>query len=155
MQFMHPTCGAGLSITNFESDTSALWINNGATVTLEGCTLSRNSISDAYTNSAVISVNAVDPDSSVSQQQDTILRLRQCTFSSNTANHTLVAREISPYTLFDVGIYSYVERKVWKLRELNGDYLRSQGTTLPLAQAPTSRPGIDASTPWLLNVQQV
>ena len=139
LTFMHPGCGAGLKIIDFESEYSALQISDEATVTLEGCTLSRNSISDAYANNAVIRV----------LDEDTILRLRQCTLSGNTAPNMLAVR-CNSCAMSDVGIYSDVEREVY----LDSDS-PSQATTLPLAQAPASRPGIDASTPWLLNVQQV
>lgn len=84
-------CIAGLSIINFSSETAALSISNGATVNLEGRNILRNTISDTHMNSAVISVNAVNPDSDYAQQQNTILKLRHCWLSQNSGPETILA----------------------------------------------------------------
>lgn len=95
------------------SDRSALQINNGATVSLNNCTLTRNIISDLHTNSAVISINALNPNELASQPQDTVLLMQQCALPDNSAPHDIAALKGSDYyTLFDAEVYSDVEREV-------------------------------------------
>ena len=140
---------SGLTILDFESETSAFWISGGATVTMNGCALSSNVVTGKY-YSAVVSVNAVDPDSSSSQQQDTILRLQQCTLANNTAPNIIFSDgQSSVHSLFDVEVYSDEERAVFYTKN------DAMGTTSPLSTAPASRPGITASSPWFIGVQQV
>lgn len=143
-------CCAGLSIIDFESATSAIFISQGATVTLQNSTLTRNTITGSFLNVAIISVNAVDPNDN-NVPQDTILRLRQCTLAGNTATNVLTATADSePFELFGVGVYSDVEREVF----LNGA-IPLRGNTLGLEEAPGGRPGIDESSVWFVDLQQV
>ena len=138
---------------DLSSEAAALFISNGGTVNLDGCTISRNTIYGAQLNSAVISVNAVSPDSDEAQQQSTILRLQQCTLSGNTAPSLLTATsaDVSPWPLFEAEIYSDVEREM----QLNIDSGIWEGPTPPLIQAPASRPGIDGTSAWFVALQQV
>lgn len=140
---------AGLSISDFSSDTAALFISSGATVNLEGCTISRNTISDTYSNSGVISVNAVDTDNDNAQQQNTTLRMQQCILFGNSGVETIIADSTGIFNKFDVAIYSNVPRPVYYTKD------SKHGSTLSLNQVPASRPGIAASSPWFLGVQQV
>lgn len=141
---------AGLTIIDFTSDNAALYVSNGATVLLNSCTFARNVISNQYENSGVISVNAVDPNFSDKQEQDTILRLEKCIFTGNTAPHSLAATsEVSIFLEHDVSVFSDEPMDVY-VNNANP----SMGTTLPLAQGQAERPGIDASTDWFVTAQK-
>lgn len=151
---MNLVCGAGLSIIDFSDVQSAMLISNGATVTLEGCTFTRNSVPPGGIYTGIIIVEAVhtDYETNDQSQQDTILRLQQCILENNDADHDLVAidydSESSP-SLFDAVIYSDVGREVFTTLDLTLD------PSLPLAEVPASRPGIDTSTSWFVELQRV
>lgn len=127
-------------------------MSNGATATLNNCSISNNFISGTYINSAALSVNAVDPNDANAQQQNTIVRLLQTTFSGNTAAHNLIAYsgQDTFFSLYEVGIFSDdLNQEVFYTNNF------TKGTALPLDQAPADRPGIDASTPWFVSMQEV
>ena len=144
---------AGLSILDFNSE-SALEMNQGATVMLERCTFSRNTIEWKWGSSGrngLIPVRAVSATADDLPSQDTILLLKQCSIFDNTATDILVSSsEKFPFTYFDAKIYSDEEREVYYQK--TADVI---GTTLPLDQAPANRPGIGPSTPWFATLQEV
>lgn len=137
-------------------------ISEGATVTLEDSVLSRNTVSHAWPDNAIIDVYTTDYDyflgdyyeepvdySSSWNQKPAILRLKNCTFSQNKAPYTLTSTGVSEDLNFDVQIYSDVQRPV------HLPNFTSLGSTLPLEQAPSSRPGIDDKSPWFVDAQKV
>ena len=136
---------------DFASHASALFVASGATVLLNTSIFSHNVISDAYPNSAVISANAVNPQFNNGQQQDTILRLQNCTIAKGNSNSTLQLAAFTgiPYSNFDVSVFSDVDREVLRY----ADSESTSGTTLSLVKSPASRPGIDASSPWFVNLK--
>lgn len=138
----------------FSSESSVLWISDRATVTLVGCSIQDNTVSGTKLNNAVISVNAVEPTSPDAQHQDTVLRLQQCVLTVNTADHVLIAnRGGMVYSEHEAVIFNDAFSDVEvELNSIEGELL---DLTHPLDKATASRPGIDATTPWLLTVQQV
>lgn len=90
----------------------------------------------------MIAVKVWYPGSSDLQEQDTILRLQQCTLSGNTASDVLVSLGGDyPFTWLEAEIYSDDERGVYYQKDTD-----SIGTSLPLSQAPANRSGINASS---------
>lgn len=137
---------SGLRLLDFESENSALWMDYGATVTLDSSTLSRNYITGTLTNNAVVSVNARGINNINAQQQNTVLRLQQCTLAGNSGPNIFVAHS---WGGLDVEVYSDVERDVFFTKN------DAMGTTTPLSMALASTPGINASSPWFIDVKQV
>lgn len=128
-----------------------MWVSDGATVTLNNCTLARNTISNTSSSSALITAYSVDPSNIEGTQQDTILRLQDVTIAENTAKNDIVATtEDIRWNTFDVGIYTDVEIRMYFI-----DDLPSTRFTLPLAQAPIDRPGLTASSPWFVELKEV
>lgn len=143
---------ADLTIAGFSSEITALSISNGATVTLVGCSVLDNRITGTQLDDAVISVEAVDPDNTFSQQQDTILRLQQCSFGDNDSDHVLVSESGSAiHSEYEAFIFSDVSREVHQY--IAEDILLT--STQPLVDAPISRPGITATSSWFVTTQEV
>lgn len=163
---------AGLSIIDFYNNGSALVIAAGATVTLKDSRFARNELIDNWVNGAVIAVTAKTPNNRFGQDQYSLLRLENCDFSGNNATHDLVGVTQAFHAGFDVRIYSDIERKVafpWEKQPVSKMYTLGeevfgnqyddsimvyQEVTLPLEQAESERPGIDAYSPWFVKVQQ-
>lgn len=141
---------AGVSIIDFTSENSALFISDGATVLLNASVISRNTVSYTWPNSGVISVNSINPDIFGDQLADTIVRLRNCNLEGNDAVHDLIATtDGAIYREMNVSVYSDETRNLfWNLPD------PSMSTTLPLSLAPVDRPGIDASTDWFVNLKE-
>lgn len=75
----------------------------GATVVLNECTFLRNVLTGVDDNTAIISVNAVDPTFPGGIQQDTIVRLQRITMAENTGPNGLVAHSQGlVFSQFDV-----------------------------------------------------
>lgn len=135
-------------ITDFSSTTSNLWVSDGATVNLDNCSIVKNTVTGTKVNNAVISLNAVELGSNDIVEQDTILRLQQCTITGNTAKEIIIANNKRLFTAFQALIFSdtdftvkYIDVKV--------------GTTQPISEAPVSRPGITATSAWFVAIQEV
>jgi hypothetical protein len=130
---------------------SALWISNGATVNMVGCSFTRNFITGAKLNDAVISVNAVQPNGSIyGRAQDTMLRFQQCS-EENNHGRFLSAYNEGSFGSFDVLIFSdgnFTVNRVINLGEVKYE------DPLPLTD-PQSRRGIDNSSDWFLQTLQV
>lgn len=122
----------GLLVTDFMSQEAVVLIEDGATVSMQQCSFTRNSLNGTTRNEAIISVHG----------QNTILRLQNCDFTANDAFYDLSATN-------DAKIYSDMKFEVFM-----NDNIASVGVASPLQQAPADRPGIDASSPWFLEVQQ-
>lgn len=135
-------------MVDFESMT-ALWISDGATVTLVNSSFNGINIVGRAFNRAVISVNAVSNDTNIAQQQDSILRLQQCSITGNKAASVIAASNIKPFQDFEARVFSDVSFSV----QYNAD--SQPGLTQPLSAAPASRPGITASSVWFKTAHQV
>lgn len=147
----HVTSDAGVHVIDFSTTETAMAIINGATVTLADCSFARNIINATFQNSAIIVVNAVVPDIPDKQDQDTILRMQQMSFIDNTAPSIIAsATQVVPFLDFDVAVYSDEKMKVYAVSA--SPFI---DTTLSLDEAPASRPGVDASSSWFLNMQEV
>lgn len=135
---------AGLVVRDFVSEQACLLFSNGATANLHGCIITVNAVSETYSNSAINSVNAVDPDFAFSQDQDTLLMLQQCNLSGNDVPYDSVASTTPPYTHFGAFIYSDVNRYV----HYDAQPPRTK-VSLPLAQFPDSRSAIVNKEYWI------
>lgn len=118
---------------------------DGATATLHRCNFARNT--QEYDIGAPITLSESNTPPKDSPDQDAVLRLQQCTFSDNSASHNISATSFERHA---AAIYSDVEHPVLIFSDKT-----SEGATLPLEDAPTERPGIDATSAWLVNVQEV
>lgn len=138
---------AGLSIFDFASKFAALIATNGATVTLDSCTFARN----GQTNGAVLYVAAGNQLEPKTVPQDTIIRLMSTTISDSSGSYDIFAESQSAqHPHFSVGVYSEEDMAVYYSNTGLG-----LDSTLPLEDAPASRPGIDSSSDWFLAVQEV
>lgn len=111
-------------------------------------------------------------------QQSTILRIQSTALSDIKAANELSSVEGIFWPLCGAEIYSDITRVINHLVDPPADVNNEpaleviatqsseeplvlkepvilQEPTLPLGQAPDNRPGIDASSPWFLNIQQV
>jgi hypothetical protein len=142
---------AGLTSSYFGGDQAAMMVTDGATVTLVECSFINNTINSTFLNSAVLSVNAVDPSQVLAQSQDTIVRLQQCSFTNNVADALIVTTKGGDFSDFSALVYSDAVFDVVTL------YINSvtQNVTEPLSAAPPGRPGITGTSPWLRSAQQV
>lgn len=143
-------CCAGLALLDFASDRSILTVVYGATVTLEGCTISRNTITGRQGDGAIVNVNVGHPDSLYPSQTNTILRMQQCFMSGNDAPHDILGNTVVTSKGIEVSVYSDTQRPVH-----SNDSAPAHDTTFPLSQAPSTYPGINASSPWFENIRQV
>lgn len=149
-KFRNDRCCAGLTIKDFNSTISALWVSDGATVTLVNTHISDCSINGFFGNSAVVSVNAVQTRSTYfAQQQDTILRLKRCTLTNLAASHELVEFVSDPFRAYDARVYSDEARVIYRVTGDTHRQLTEKVSTKWLSEAPADRPGIDAVIHWL------
>lgn len=167
-----------LIIIDYSTQGTPLLVRNGATVTVANSQFSRITISDEYEASAVLSVTAVTSKSPFAVQQPTILRLESTALSDNKASNELSRVEGLYWPLLNAQIYSDRKREVKYLADppagVNTELFQktmtttsseevlvlkepviSQAATLPLEQVPVDRLGIDASSAWFVNIQQV
>lgn len=130
-------CDVGFSIIDFASERTVMTVVGGATVTLNGCTLSRNAITGDSPDSALLSV----------QWPENVIRMEHCKMSGNFALHNLL---VDTSSATHAQIFSDED---FKVHYTNSD--TAIDTTLPLILAPLSRPGINATSPWIIEVQRV
>lgn len=161
--------GVGLSIIDYNTEGTSLFIRNGGLITLVDSQFRRITTSDKHLASSVIAVAAVSPKDLSSQQLPTVLRLQSTTISDSNAAIELSRIEGAIWTLFETRIYSDVDREVDNLmytaanvntekvtgRQRSEEPLWVRELALPLEPQHDDRPGIDASSPWFLKVQQV
>lgn len=128
-----------------------MFISEGSTVRLQGCSFSRNDISGSSENKAVVSVNAKSNNYLDGQPQDTILVLLDCTFTGNSgASEAILANSGSDaFPLFSAEVFSDADTVVFWTE------IAFLGPARPLEQVPLSRPGIEDSSEWFVNAQQV
>lgn len=144
------------------SEASTAFITEGSTVTLKNSEISRNAIPHSFGENAIIEVYTFDYEDFLGDQyyeylatstlpfkKAGILRLQNCTFSDNQGPYTLASKGISEDFAFESQIYSDVQRPVYLPK------FTSLGSTLPLEQAPSNRPGIDDTNPWFLDALEV
>jgi hypothetical protein len=135
-----------------------MFIAEGATVTLVGCSFINSTITSSYPNNAVLSVNAVGFENITAQQQDTIVRLEKCTFSGNNAEYVLLTYKgnVNFPTHFAYIFSDNVTHNVLHVT-VDDEYAinRTEAPARPLSTAPAGREGITSSSPWLQSVQQV
>lgn len=145
---------AGLSIIDFNSVSAALWVSNGATVTLQDSTITRNTISSKSKNSTLIGVSAVEPSKIYTQEQDTILRLQNVTLTGNLGPPRIITdfSKAGVESAYGAGVFSDEDLFVFFAEAGGGVAL---GVTSPLEQAPANSPGVNASDPWFVSVQEV
>jgi hypothetical protein len=144
-------------IAAFAGD-SAMWITEGATVTLVGCSFIDSIIHSPLPFSAVLSVCAVNVEYHDAQLQDTIVRLEQCTFSGNDADNVLATYKGNVnFAAYSAIIFSdTITHKVLQVTVDDDDAInRTEAPARPLSTAPAGREGITSTSPWLHSVQQV
>lgn len=119
-----------------------MYITNGATVTLVNSEFTRNTVNS---NQALIQVAGVQT------ENPNILRLQNVSLTDNAVSQLLeVDANISP----EVQIFSDELRAV-EYDSSVASTSTSFNSTLPLSEAPADRPGITASSPWLVDTQMV
>jgi hypothetical protein len=134
-----------------------MFISEGATVTLVGCSFIDSTITSPYPFSAVLSANAVNLYKSA-HTQDTIVRLEQCTFSGNKADSVLLTYEGNVnFAAHFAFIYSdtHTHKVLHVTVDDDGAINRTEAPAKPLSTAPADREGITSTSPWLQSVQQV
>lgn len=152
---------AGLSFYDFNVTESVLWVGQGATVLLEDFLFARNLVGHENNmgsiTDALITVVARDPDFYKEHrhilpalEQSTILQMKKGSFEDNIAPYMLLSWSTGWHTEGDAQIFSDAERAVHYSAP---DSLLT--TTLPLAEVPSDREGINVSSPWLTAVQEV
>jgi hypothetical protein len=131
--------------------TSAMWASDGATVRLVGCSFTGNT-----PDTAVLLALAVAPEEPDAQDQDTIVRLLQPTFTDNVAEQQLITFQgkylIFTFSEFAARIYSDVTHEVIHITDGKN---KSEGFTEPLSAAPAARQGITGSSDWLQMTRKV
>jgi hypothetical protein len=130
-----------------------MWVSSGATATLVGCSFSNNSNFNTTYNSAVLSVNAVNPNVAYSQLQDTIVRLQNCSFP--VLNSSVVSHQDSDlFPAYSARVYS--DNATLEVLQVsrNGEDI-NLGSAEPLSAAPAGRKGIAGTSTWLQEAQQV
>jgi hypothetical protein len=148
-----PPC-AGFIVADIAAD-AAMWISNGATVTLVECSFIHNKVTNPHYITSVLSVNAVNPSYPHAQLQDTVVRMQRCTFSGNSAQRMLMTYSgVQPYTSHSAFIYSD-DASLDVTRVLDDVESVTRGAPEPLSAAPAGRPGINSTSTWLQRVQQV
>lgn len=119
-------------------------IRGRATVTLKRSLFARNK--EEFSTGAAITLSerlySHIPD------QDVVLRLEDVAFADLTEEYAIAARRFEQYEAL---VYSDQQRFV----KFFTDGETYSNATLPLEDAPSDRPGIDASTPWFANALQV
>jgi hypothetical protein len=146
---------AGLTIIGFSVDSSVMFIKHGGTGTLVGCNFTGNTITDNKFNSAILSVNAVNPNATYAQQQDTIVRVEHCTFDGNFADHRVVANKAhTTFPKYEALIFSDDAALEVLYVSDNGEK-QDRGHAKPLSGAPADRQGITNSSAWLRAAQKV
>jgi hypothetical protein len=123
-------CCAGLTVSNFGGNYSALWVGDGATATLVGCSFIGNNVRDAVLNVLTIG---------------TVVRLQRCTFTGNKAEYLVLVFSASKQAVYvDEATLEVIERS---------DTLGF--TSEPLSAAPADRPGLTTLSDWYLFARQV
>jgi hypothetical protein len=143
-----------LLVSDIVSVYGAMWVHNGATVTLVDCTFKNNAIIDPYYNSAILSITAVDLSVADAQLQDSIVLMKGCLFQDNSGAHDIVRDTGSdPYPKYSALLYADASYEV-KLVSQNGAQ-QSLVLNEPLSDAPANRQGISETSSWLQMVKKV
>jgi hypothetical protein len=125
---------AGLTISNFAGETSAMWVGDGATTTLVGCSFIGNNV-----GGAVLSVG------SLRIEDVTVVRMEQCTFSSNKAE--LLSTGSSVVYVDDVTLDV--------IQSSSDSSISSAYITAPLSAQPADRRGLTLMSAWFESARQV
>lgn len=131
---------------DFANRRSALDIREGATVTLKRSLFACNT--QEYGIGAAITLFESSVPLTSSPDQDVVLRLEDVTFQDLTEEHAIAANQFQRHEPL---VYS---NQKWLVKFFTDDEVASS-FTLPLEDAPTDRPGINASTPWFVNALEV
>jgi hypothetical protein len=142
-----------MTISAFAGGLSAMWVSNGATVTLVESSFVGNSITGVYNESAVLSVIAVEAINWDAQLQDTIVRLEQVEFTDNVADSLLTAQQGGTFldSRFSALVYSDF---ILDVVSIDVDSF-TLSVSEPLDAVPVGRRGISRNSAWLRRVQQV
>jgi hypothetical protein len=148
---------AALEIQLFASESSALWVGHGATVTLVNSSITSINITGDDYNGAGISANAVSSGNPDAQLQDTILVLEDCVVSVNGESATILANSADEKFFPDYSalVFSNVLNSVVYIRGAGSVQLEGNSQLLEAAPPAASRNGINATSPWLETAQQV
>lgn len=145
-QRMHLTCRccAAMAVLDFESEIAAVSLSGHVTVTLENCRLSLKLNSQNIYRSAALRIDTL-----FAAQRfiiEPVVRLKQCTFPSNSYPSMIAVYS----SVGELGVYSDPRWSVFV-----DDRTGIPKSALPLEHAPINRAGINASSPWLIELQQV
>jgi hypothetical protein len=121
-------------ISNFAGGNSSMWVGDGATATLVGCSFIGNSGS-----SVVLSVRSEET------EDVTVVRMEQCTFTSNKAE--LLSTEKSVV---------YADDATLDVIQSSSDNIISATLqTAPLSAQPDDRRGLTLKSAWFKSARQV
>lgn len=134
---------------DYVSKDSTVDIYGGATVTFRGSTITRNSVTSTRVEESVIKVYSSNPELDWSQNRSSILYLQETALSENNATYGELTAYVDSNAQHEAFIFSDIRRTM-----INASSA-SEVATLPLSEAPLDRPGIDASSEWLIGVQEV
>jgi hypothetical protein len=144
---------AEVTIAQIHGGLCATWASNGATVRMVECIFSNNSITASGSNSAVLSVNAVNPSSWTAQNQDTIVYLEDCTFtrSNSPSDFILTNEESDMFSSYSALVFSSSDLEVLHV-STNGQ-IRTPGYSELPSEAPLARKGLMSNSSWLQGIQ--
>jgi hypothetical protein len=122
-----------LTISNFAGEYSTIWVGDGATATLVGCSFIGNNV-----GIAVLIVKDADIPGV------TVVRMEQCTFTSNKAE------------LLSTNTIVYVDDATLDVIRSSGDSSsNSTYVTAPLSAQTADRQGLTSASAWFQSTREV